>query len=57
MAELREKVNWFSQQMEQVLKENDHKRGIGAEKLFDGLVREIFELDRERHNGNTAFLH
>ena len=54
--ELRPELRWFSEEMEAVLRKNDYKHGICTDDLFKGLVREVFELDRERHKGNTTFL-
>ena len=43
--ELRPDLRWFAEEMEGVLRENDHKHRIGINKLFLNMVRETYELN------------
>lgn len=54
--ELRQNLSWFAEEMEGVLRENDHKHPIATHRLFRKMVDEIFELDREMSKGNTQFM-
>ncbi len=56
MKELRESVQWFAGEMEGVLKENDYKKGINPHRLFENMVREVFELNLEMQKANTVYM-
>lgn len=43
--ELRPELRQFAEEMERVLRENDHKHGIPTDNLFYNLVRETYELN------------
>lgn len=47
---LREELDFFSQEMEKILRQNDHKGGHSDctdEQLYDSTLEELFELFRE----------
>ena len=54
--DLRESLSWFAEEMERVMRENDHKHGIATDNLFNNMVREVFELNREMHYANPKYM-
>lgn len=54
---MREEVKWFAEQMEEVLKQNDHKGGwqdMCVGECFDRLIMEMRELKDAILNGGAV---